>query len=96
MQSAAGFSSPNGTLPCSFRKRQERFPGLHAALSDHVCHTHHLSNKELNIATSHAPYVEALLDRVFTPDFGKSVELTEPFPVRWSDHLMEIVADYLL
>jgi hypothetical protein len=30
------------------------------------------------------------------PDFSKSVELTEPFPVRWSDHLMEIVADYLL
>jgi cardiolipin synthase len=54
------------------------------------------TNKELNIATSHAPYVEALLDEIFTPDFAKSVELTEPFPVRWSDHLMEIVADYLL
>lgn len=54
------------------------------------------TNKELNIATSHAPYVDALLDRVFAADFAKSVELTEPFPVRWSDHLMEIVADYLL
>ena len=54
------------------------------------------TNKELNIATSHAPYVHALLDEVFTPDFARSVELTEPFPVRWSDHLMEIVADYLL
>ena len=54
------------------------------------------TNKELNIATSHAPYVDALLGAVFTPDFGKSVELTEPFPVRWSDHLMEVVADYLL
>ncbi len=54
------------------------------------------TNKELNIATSHAPYVESLLDDIFTPDFAKSVELTEPFPVRWSDHLMEVVADYLL
>jgi cardiolipin synthase len=54
------------------------------------------TNKELNIATSHPPYVDALLEKVFQPDFGKSVELTEPFPVRWSDHLMEVVADYLL
>jgi cardiolipin synthase len=54
------------------------------------------TNKELNIATSHPEYVQALIDRVFTPDFAKSVELTEPFPERWSDHLMEIVADYLL
>ncbi len=54
------------------------------------------TNKELNIATSHAPYVDALLEQVFVPDFASSVELTEPFPVRWSDHLMEIVADYML
>ena len=54
------------------------------------------TNKELNIATSHGPYVDDLLDRVFTPDFSKSVELTEPFQERWSDHLAEIVADYLL
>jgi cardiolipin synthase len=54
------------------------------------------TNKELNIATSHGPYVDALLERVFAPDFAASVELTEPFPVRWSDQLMEIVADYLL
>jgi cardiolipin synthase len=54
------------------------------------------TNKELNIATSHAPYVDALLAEIFVPDFAQSVELTEPFPVRWSDHLMEVVADYLL
>ena len=54
------------------------------------------TNKELNIATSHRPYVDALLEQVFVPDFAQSVELTEPFPVRWSDHLMEVVADYLL
>ena len=54
------------------------------------------TNKELNIATSHPEYVDELLDRVFYPDFEKSVELTEPFPERWSDHLMEIVADFVL
>ncbi len=54
------------------------------------------TNKELNIATSHEPTVNELLERVFAEDFGKSVELTEPFPARWSDHLMEVVADYLL
>jgi cardiolipin synthase len=54
------------------------------------------TNKELNIATSHPEYVEDLMKRVFDPDFEKSVELTEPFPERWSDHLVEIVADYVL
>jgi cardiolipin synthase len=54
------------------------------------------TNKELNIATSHPQYVAALLEEIFAPDFAQSVELTEPFPVRWSDHLMEVVADYLL
>ncbi len=54
------------------------------------------TNKELNIATSHAPTVNELLERVFAEDFSKSVELTEPFPARWSDHLMEVVVDYLL
>jgi len=54
------------------------------------------TNKELNVATSHPEYVEELLDRVFAPDFEQSIELLEPFPERWSDHLMEIVADYVL
>jgi len=54
------------------------------------------TNKELNIATSHPEYVDELLRRVFEADFEKSVELTEPFPERWSDHLVEVVADYLL
>ena len=54
------------------------------------------TNKELNIATSHPAYVDELVDRVFDADFEKSVELTEPFPERWSDQLVEIVADYLL
>ena len=54
------------------------------------------TNKELNIATSHPEYVDELFNRVFEPDFEKSVELAEPFPERWSDHLAEIIADYLL
>jgi cardiolipin synthase len=54
------------------------------------------TNKELNIATSHPDAVDELLQRLFTTDFGQSVELTEPFPERWSDHLTEILVDYLL
>jgi len=53
-------------------------------------------NKELNLATSHKPVVDELLERLFEVDFAQSVELTEPFPARWSDHLVEIVADYML
>lgn len=54
------------------------------------------TNKELNIATSHPEAVAELNRRVFVPDFERSVELTEPFPERWSDHLAEVVADYVL
>lgn len=54
------------------------------------------TNKELNIATSHPEYVANLLRQVFIPDFEKSVELTEPFPERWSDRLAEVISDYLL
>jgi cardiolipin synthase len=53
-------------------------------------------NKELNLATSHAPVVDDLIKRLFDVDFAKSAEVTEPFPSRWSDHLVEVVADYLL
>jgi len=54
------------------------------------------TNKELNIATSHPHAVDELLERVFAADFEKSVEVTEPFPERWTDQLLEILADYLL
>ena len=40
--------------------------------------------------------VSELRLRLFETDINKSVELTEPFPSRWSDHLVEVVADYLL
>ncbi len=54
------------------------------------------TNKELNLATSHPAAVNELLERVFNVDFEKSVEILEPFPERWSDHLVEVVADFLL
>jgi cardiolipin synthase len=52
-------------------------------------------NKELNLATSNREAVNALLERVFERDFARSVELTEPFPERWSDSLLELVGDYI-
>ena len=54
------------------------------------------TNKELNLATSDPETVGELQRQLFDVDFAASVELTEPFPERWSDHLMEVVADYLL
>jgi len=52
-------------------------------------------NKELNLATSHPEAVDDLLKRVFETDFERSVELTEPFPERWSDSLLELLGDYV-
>jgi len=52
-------------------------------------------NRELNISTSHPAATLELVEKVFLPDFRRSVELTEPFPVRWSDYLMELIADQL-
>jgi len=54
------------------------------------------TNKELNLATSDQATVDTLMERLFDVDFGLSVELTEPFPERWSDYLMEVVVDYLM
>jgi len=52
-------------------------------------------NKELNIATSHPQAVTELEERLFVPDFERSVEITEPFPERWTDYLIELVGDYV-
>lgn len=54
------------------------------------------TNKELNLATSHPEAVTELTDRIFRADMEKSVEILEPFAERWSDQLVEIVADFLL
>jgi cardiolipin synthase len=52
-------------------------------------------NKETNIATSHPPAVQRLVDEVFLPDFARAVELTEPLPASWFDYLNELIADHL-
>jgi len=52
-------------------------------------------NKELNIATSEPAAVAELERRLFEADFANSVELLEPFPERWTDHLLEVLGDYL-
>ena len=52
-------------------------------------------NKELNIATSNADSVSQLEKRLFITDFERSVEVLEPFPERWSDHLIEMIGDYI-
>ena len=50
-------------------------------------------NKELNLATSDATAVNRLQEQVFLPDMERSVELTEPLPDNWLDHLAELLAD---
>ncbi|MGI9205122.1 MAG: phospholipase D-like domain-containing protein [Woeseiaceae bacterium] len=52
-------------------------------------------NKELNLATSNQEAVDGLLEGVFKIDFERSPELTEPFPERWSDFLLEFLGDYI-
>jgi cardiolipin synthase len=52
-------------------------------------------NKELNIATSSPIVVAEFMNQVLLPDFRKSIELKEPLPEKWSDFLMEIIADQL-
>ena len=52
-------------------------------------------NRELNLASSHPEAVQGLVASVFEPDFAISPELTEPFPERWSDFLLEFMGDYI-
>ena len=52
-------------------------------------------NKEINIATSQRSAVDELRQKLFEPDFVKSRELTEPFPQRWTDHIIEMFGDYV-
>ncbi len=52
-------------------------------------------NKELNLATSHPPAVDALVEQLFEVDFARALELTEPLPGNWGDYLAEMLADFL-
>jgi len=53
-------------------------------------------NREVNLATSHEPFVNELLDRVFIPDLARSTEISEmvdvTVPARW----LEVVVDELM
>ncbi len=52
-------------------------------------------NKEVNIATSDKGAAKGLMDKIFDPDFKKSIELKEPIPENWYDFLLEALADIL-
>jgi cardiolipin synthase len=52
-------------------------------------------NRELNLATSHKPFVERLERELFLPDFEKSTEMTELLKEHWSYHMAEVLADQL-
>ena len=52
-------------------------------------------NREINIATSDPGAVQALTEILFEQDFETSRELTEPFPLRWTDHIIEMFGDYV-
>jgi cardiolipin synthase len=52
-------------------------------------------NREINIATSEPSAVQALNETLFQPDFDQSRELTEPFPLHWTDHIIEMFGDYV-
>ncbi|MGI9329308.1 MAG: phospholipase D-like domain-containing protein [Gammaproteobacteria bacterium] len=52
-------------------------------------------NHEMNLATSHPPAARELQQRLFEEDFARSPELLVPFPERWSDHLVEVLGDYI-
>lgn len=52
-------------------------------------------NKELNIATSHAPMVDALREQLFEVDFAKSEEMTAPLKERTMDRIAQMIANQL-
>jgi phosphatidylserine/phosphatidylglycerophosphate/cardiolipin synthase-like enzyme len=52
-------------------------------------------NREINLATSEPSAVQALQEALFDPDFALSKELAEPFPLRWTDHIIEMFGDYV-
>ena len=53
-------------------------------------------NKEVNLATSHAPAVNQLLARVFMPDLAASTEISQMVNVTLPDRVMEVIVDEVL
>lgn len=52
-------------------------------------------NKELNLSIFDPEAVKKLNERLFVTDMERSIELTEPFPERWYDFLLELLADHI-
>jgi phosphatidylserine/phosphatidylglycerophosphate/cardiolipin synthase-like enzyme len=53
-------------------------------------------NREVNLATSHAPAVARLLADVFVPDMHASTEITRMVDISLQARLLEVVVDELL
>ena len=50
-------------------------------------------NREVNLATSHKPVVDNLLERLFIPDLARATEISEMLEVSMQARLWETVAD---
>ena len=53
-------------------------------------------NREVNLATSHKPVVNELLERLFIPDLARSTEINEMLNLTVQARLMEIVVDEVM
>jgi cardiolipin synthase len=53
-------------------------------------------NREVNLATSHEPVVNDLLDRLFIPDLARSTEITEMLDLTVQARLLEMVVDEVM
>ncbi len=53
-------------------------------------------NREVNLATSHEPVVNELLDRLFIPDLARSTEITEMLDLTVQARLLEMFVDEVM
>lgn len=53
-------------------------------------------NREVNLATSHAPIVNTLLEELFIPDLARASEITESLELTAQAHLLEVIADEVM
>jgi cardiolipin synthase len=53
-------------------------------------------NREVNLATSHEPVVNELLERLFIPDLARSTEITEMVDLTMQSRFFELVADEVM
>jgi cardiolipin synthase len=53
-------------------------------------------NREVNLATSHEPVVNELLERLFIPDMARSTEITEIQDLTMQARFFEVVADEVM